>query len=177
MISQDELLPWLISAGGPFIAIPDSVRGQWHGADPDSDFKDSYDTWGDYGRACQATALGSDAEHYVAVIDVGGAQALVLGEGGGPATFLHDRLLFVQYAPDGPESEFLAGLDAGLDTLPWQRSAFTWTVTSPAKLIDSAWPGDDPNAYLVVDIPPDTYAISFCDSGHIFVKLDALPAS
>ncbi|TDC40843.1 hypothetical protein E1281_38015 [Actinomadura sp. KC345] len=128
--------------GGPFIAIPDSVRDQWHGADPDSDFEGPYDTRGDYGRACQAT----DADYHVAVIDVGGAQALVLGEGKGAATFLHDRLLFVQYAPDGPESEFLAGLDARLAAPAWQRSALTWTVPGPAKLFDSAWPGDGPDA-------------------------------
>ncbi|OEV05282.1 Imm21 family immunity protein [Streptomyces oceani] len=90
MISRDELLPWLISAGGPFIAVPDSVRDQWRGVDPNSDLEGAHDSWGDYGRACQATA-GEDAEHYAAVIEVGGAEALVLGEGKGSATFLPDR--------------------------------------------------------------------------------------
>jgi immunity protein 21 of polymorphic toxin system len=168
VISQGELLPWLISAGGPFIALPDDVRDQWRGVDPDSDFDDSHDNWGDYGRACRATE-----SNVVAVIDVGVAEALVLGDSG-PAAFLPDRLLFVQYAPHEGESEFLAGLDAVLDALPWQSSA-TWTVTGPVKLIDSAWAGDAPDACLALDIPPGTYTVSCCDSGHIFVKLDALP--
>ena len=170
MIERGELLPWLTSTGGPFIAVPDSVRSQWRGADPDCDFEGPLDTWGDYGRACQATDSAS-TEYYVAVIEVGGVEALVLGEGKGSVTFLRDRLLFVQYAPAGPESEFLAGLDAGLPGLPWRRSAFTWTVTGPARLIDSASAAEDSEPHLAVDVPPGTYSIDYCDSDSIFVML------
>lgn len=173
VISRHDQLLWLISAGGPFLALPDSVRDQWQGVDVDSDLEGPYDTWGDYGRACKATA-GEDAEHYATVIDVAGAQALVLGEGKGATTFLRERLLFVQYAPEGTDSAFLAELDARLAVLPWRTSGITWKVTGPVSLIDSACPGDAPDSHLVVGVPPGTYSIGFCDADSVFVRLDPL---
>jgi hypothetical protein len=59
---------WVTSAGGPLILIPESACHLWGGAPrtyPDEE--------GDYGRAC-------DVDGYVGLIDVGAAQALVLGD-------------------------------------------------------------------------------------------------
>jgi hypothetical protein len=173
VLSKGESLSWLISAGGPFIVLPDSTRDRWQGVDPDCEFDGPYDTWGDYGRAC-AVVSGADAEHHVAVLNVGCSQALVLGEGKGSVTFLRERLLFVQYAPSGSEEDFLAGLDARLANLPWRKSRCTWTVPGPARLVDSSCPGDDPDGHLTVDIPPGTYSLSFADSGQIFVRMDPI---
>lgn len=67
---------WVTSAGGPLILIPESACHHWGGAPrtyPDDE--------GDYGRACEV-------DGYVGLIDVGAAQALVLGDMPARTTFL-----------------------------------------------------------------------------------------
>ncbi|MGW1998107.1 Imm21 family immunity protein [Embleya sp. NPDC001921] len=170
-------LTWVTSAGGPLIVVPDVLRSLWQGVDEDSfDTYDSFEDWGDYGRACAATSGSSAQSRNVALIPVGGAHALVLGDGHASTTFLPERRLFIQYAPDGPETEFLEGLDQALAEVRWADGDLFWTVPGPCTLFDAAWPGDETDEHLRVDIPAGRYCVRVADAGHIFIRLDTPPS-
>ncbi|MFE3269288.1 Imm21 family immunity protein [Streptomyces sp. NPDC059215] len=89
---MDSENSWVTSAGGPLILIPESVCQQWVGAPctyPDDQ--------GDYGRTCEV-------DGYVGLIDVGGTQALVLGDTPARTTFPRQHNIMIRPRLEGTRS-------------------------------------------------------------------------
>ena len=95
---------WVTSLGGPLILIPQSACHLWNGAPPD--YPD--DEEGDYGRACAV-------DDYIGLIDVGHAQALVLGDYPAQTTFLPDHGILLRKIAGNDDDEVL---EAALKLLP-----------------------------------------------------------
>ncbi|MFJ4926153.1 Imm21 family immunity protein [Streptomyces sp. NPDC088736] len=122
---MDSENSWVTSAGGPLILIPESVCYQWAAAPctyPDNE--------GDYGRACEV-------DGYVGLIDVGGAQSLVLGDMPARTTFLPRHNVLVREIAGGEDDAGLSDLVANLiPRVEWETGP-TWTVSEPVILFDS----------------------------------------
>jgi hypothetical protein len=107
---------WVTSAGGPLILIPQSVCHQWGGAPrtyPDDE--------GDYGRAC-----GVDG--YLGLIDVGAAQALVLGDMPARTMFIPQHNVLVrEIAGDADDADLPALVTDLLPRMEWEAGP-TWTI-------------------------------------------------
>lgn len=151
----DELT-WVESTGGPLVLVPESVCHHWGGAPltyPDDE--------GDYGRACEV-------DQYTGVIDVAGAQALVLGDAPARTTFLPQHGVLVREVAGDENDADLPALVAGL--LPhvgWQRGP-TWSIREPVVLFDSVHAFTDiaTQEHLRVSLPAGEYLI---EAGHIEV--------
>ncbi|MGI5170124.1 Imm21 family immunity protein [Spirillospora sp. CA-253888] len=144
----------MTSSGGPLIAVPETALPDWGGVTDDDG---PVETWGDYGRACAV-------EGYIGLVDVGGHQALVLGDEPAPTTYLADHGLFARIAAAESEAGFLAAVDRTVrGHVEWEDDqTLTWDVREPVVLFDSTWPGTDlePGNHLRIDsIKPGRYRV------------------
>ncbi|WP_329309667.1 Imm21 family immunity protein [Streptomyces sp. NBC_01262] len=152
---------WVTSAGGPLILIPQSVCHHWGGAPrtyPDDE--------GDYGRACEV-------DGYVGLIDVGGVQALVLGDMPARTTFLPQHNVLVREIAGDEDDANLSALVA--DLLPrveWE-SGPTWTINEPVVLFDSVYESTEiaTEEHLRIDLQTGEYLI---EAGYIDVPSEYL---
>jgi hypothetical protein len=152
---------WVTSAGGPLILIPQSVCHHWVGAPrtyPDDE--------GDYGRACEV-------DGYVGLIDVGGAQALVLGDMPARTTFLPQHNVLVREIAGDEDDANLSALVA--DLLPrveWE-SGPTWTINEPVVLFYSVYEPTEiaTEEHLRIDLQTGEYLI---EAGYIEVPSEYL---
>ena len=144
---------WVESAGGPLLVAPVSELARWGGSTDDDG---PVETWGDYGRACSV-------QGYIGVVDVGGQQALVLGDEPASTTYLADERLFLRWAAADSEADLIAAARRALqDHVQWdQDEDLIWGVREPVVLFDSAWPGAEIEAdnHLVVDVEPGCYRV------------------
>ncbi|MFE3269223.1 Imm21 family immunity protein [Streptomyces sp. NPDC059215] len=151
---MDSENSWVTSAGGPLILIPESVCYQWAAAPctyPDNE--------GDYGRTCEV-------DGYVGLIDVGGAQALVLGDMPARTTFLPRHNVLVREIAGGEDDAGLSDLVANLiPRVEWETGP-TWTVSEPVVLFDSAYQSTEiaTEEHLRIDLPTGAYVI---EAGYI----------
>lgn len=140
-------MEWIESGGGPLIAVPESVLAAWAGAD------DEDEEAGDYGRACAV-------EGYAGMIDVGGKQALVLGDEPAPTTYLPEHSLFVRRLAADSEEAARAALGKALEEAKWEEST-NWDVSGPVVLFDSAYSAEDLDSTgsLRIDLAPGRYRV------------------
>ncbi|MET8326547.1 Imm21 family immunity protein [Streptomyces sp. NPDC005181] len=152
---------WVTSAGGPLILIPESVCHHWGGAPrtyPDDE--------GDYGRACAV-------DGYVGLIDVGAAQALVLGDMPARTTFLPQYDVLVrEVAGDEDDAELPALVADLLPRVEWEAGP-TWTIKEPVVLFDSVYESTEiaTEEHLRIDLPAGNYLV---DAGYIEVPSEYL---
>ena len=148
----------------------------WGGASNDDG---PVESWGDYGRACSVRG-------YIGLVEVGGQQALVLGDEPASTTYLAAERLFLRWAAAYSEAELVAAARRFLrDQLHWDEDEdLIWDVRGPLVLFDSAWPGAEiePDNHLVIDIEPGRYrvrATSLKDQGSwmLLVQLQLRSAS
>ncbi|MEW1914083.1 Imm21 family immunity protein [Kitasatospora sp. NPDC085895] len=111
---------WVESLGGPLIVVPEAVLEAWSGSAGD-----------DYDRACAV-------EGFTGLIEVGSAQALVLGDEPASTAYLPERGVFVRWSAAESEEAMLAGVDTAMRTASWE-SELLWQVPGPVVLFDSAW--------------------------------------
>jgi hypothetical protein len=117
---------WVTSLGGPLILVPESACHYWGGAP-----RGPLDGDGDYGRACAV-------DGYVGLIDVGPANALVLGDMPARTTFLPEHgVLFREIAADD-DLDPSATVARFLPKIEWEP-VLSWNVAEPAILFDSAY--------------------------------------
>ncbi|MBX7553085.1 immunity 21 family protein [Streptomyces sp. NPDC004232] len=140
------VLEWVESAGGPLIAVPETVLSFWAGADNE-------DLATDYDRACEV-------DGHVGLLPVGDSAALVFGEEPASTSFLPEHATFVRWSAAHSEDELLAGVPAALDSAVW-GSEVHWRVPGPVLLFDSAWPGRAAGRveHLRVPLEAGTYAV------------------
>ncbi|OIJ85886.1 hypothetical protein BIV25_42315 [Streptomyces sp. MUSC 14] len=140
------VLEWVESAGGPLIAVPETVLPFWAGADNE-------DLATDYDRACEV-------DGHVGLLPVGDSAALVFGEEPASTSFLPEHAAFVRWSAAHSEDELLAGVPAALDSAVW-GSEVHWRVPGPVLLFDSAWPGRAAGRieHLRVPLEAGTYAV------------------
>ncbi|WP_216651395.1 Imm21 family immunity protein [Actinomadura litoris] len=148
---------WVESLGGPLVVLPRSVLPLWH-TDPAGQEVNDPAEWGDYGRACKI-------DDSLGVLEVGDAQALVLGDVPDSTTFLPELSAFVRWEWAPSEEALLDGVEAVLDTAEWETEV-RWTVPGPVVLFDSVWPGttlldQQPENHLLIDLAPGTFRVSF----------------
>ncbi|WP_328743805.1 immunity 21 family protein [Streptomyces sp. NBC_00285] len=152
---------WVTSAGGPLILIPESVCQHWGGAPrtyPDDE--------GDYGRACEV-------DGYVGLIDVGAAQALVLGDMPARTMFLPQYDVLVREVAGDEDDADLPSLVADLLPLVEWETGPTWSIEEPVVLFDSAHESAEISTeeHLRIDLPAGSYQIQ---SGYIEVPSEYL---
>lgn len=134
------------SAGGPLLLLPGRARGHWTGAAGD-----------DYERACEV-------DGYLGVLDVGGDQALVIGDEPAPTALLPtragDSLMIAKwtYGPD-PASVVASLRGVRLDRFPAPEVKLTFR-SSPQLLFDSGSPGSEVDGHLVARLPAGEYVAS-----------------
>ncbi|MFB7506012.1 immunity 21 family protein [Streptomyces broussonetiae] len=140
------VLEWVESAGGPLIAVPETVLPFWAGAD-------SEDLATDYDRACEV-------DGHVGLLPVGDSAALVLGDDPASTSYLPEHTTFVRWSAAHSEADLLAGVPAALATAAW-GSEVRWRVPGPVLLFDSAWPGRAAGRveHLRVPLEAGTYAV------------------
>ncbi|MEU7881620.1 Imm21 family immunity protein [Microbispora bryophytorum] len=117
-----------------------------------------------YGRACAV-------EGYLGLIDVGSAQALVIGDHPATTTYLPEhRLLVLWIAVSSAEDIVRDAIDA-IDSTAWDEE-LVWDSFEPVILIDSAFDGDAA-AYesnnlkpeiLRIEVPPGQNSVRDRDS-------------
>jgi hypothetical protein len=141
---------WVTSLGGPLILIPRSACTFWGGAPrgyPDEE--------GDYGRA-------GGVDDCIGLIDVGPAQALVLGDYPARTTFLPGHGILLREIAGGDDDEVIAAALGALPGLTWE-SQLTWEITEPLILIDSVYDYRDvvsaEAGQLRVDLTPGRYTV------------------
>nr|WP_062347476.1 Imm21 family immunity protein [Herbidospora yilanensis] len=138
----------MTSLGGPLILIPESACDLWAGAP--MNFPDEE---GDYGRACAV-------DDYIGLIDVGTAQALVLGDVPARTTFLPQHGLLLREVASDDEDKAIEAVPGLLSTVNWE-SWLNWRITEPLILFDSVY--DYPHVLrsrqeqLRLDLPPGDY--------------------
>ncbi|HVB43973.1 MAG TPA: Imm21 family immunity protein [Streptosporangiaceae bacterium] len=139
---------WVTSLGGPLILIPQSACHLWNGVP-----RNYPDEEGDYGRACAV-------DDYIGLIDVGHAQALVLGDYPARTTFLPGPDILLREIAGNDDGEVLEATLKLLPAINW-GSRLTWEITEPLILFDSAY--DYPHViaeqeeHLRVDLTPGRY--------------------
>lgn len=137
---------WIESNGGPLIAIPANALDYWMGATGASS--------ADYGRACAV-------DDYVGLIQVGGTEALVLGDEPLRTTWLPDRAGGViarwVFAPD--EESAVAAITDLPPGVTWSSSLEWEVAVSPVVLLDSAEKGTGLGTRLSMQLPPGRYRV------------------
>lgn len=141
---------WVTSLGGPLILIPESACELWNGAP-----RNYPDEEGDYGRACAV-------DDYIGLIDVGPAQALVLGDYPARTTFLPGHGILLRVIAGGDDDEVLEATLKLLPAINW-TSRLSWEITEPLILIDSAydypWVVTQGEERIRVDLTPGRYVV------------------
>jgi hypothetical protein len=128
----------ITSLGGPLVAVPQSVLGDWFGAEPppgvddDADWNDEEDS--DYWRACRVADLAG-------VIDVDSAQALVVQTPSVPTGYMADAKIIVQRMAKTSVVNIADAVRAIAPSLPW-RSVGRIQVREPLLLFDATFPGN-----------------------------------
>ncbi|MFJ9459819.1 Imm21 family immunity protein [Kitasatospora sp. NPDC101447] len=132
-----DRVEWIDSEGGPLVLVPEAALGAWTGSEG-----------ADYDRAC-----GVDG--HVGLLDVGGAQALVLGDGPLSTTHLPERGLLLRWMAAESEEAILAALPRALQLAEWEPE-LTWEVgNGPVYLFDAGWTGGESatEGRLRLDLP------------------------
>jgi hypothetical protein len=132
--------------------VAENALSDWNGAPrtfPDDE--------GDYGRACAV-------DGYLGLIDVGGSEALVLGDHPAITTFLPDLNVLVRAIAidvdvdvDVDVRALVAGL---LPTAQWDERLH-WDVTEPVILFDSVYNADEisEEQHLRIGLAPGRYDV------------------
>jgi hypothetical protein len=134
------------SAGGPLVLLSDRARAAWTGV-----------AGADYERACAAAG-------YLGVLDVGGDEALVIGDEPASTALLPtraaDSLVIAKWTYGPDHSRVVASLrEVRLDRFPEAEVTFEF-LSSPQLLFDSASPGGAVEAHLTARLPPGEYVAS-----------------
>ena len=162
------------SEGGPLLVAPMSEVAHWGGSSGDDG---PVETWGDHGRAC---SVKGD----VGLVDVGGQQALVLGDEPASTAYLADERLFLRWVAADSEAELIeVARRARRSGVQWDEDEdLLWNIHGPVVLFESWSSGTEiePDNHLVIDIEPGCYrvrAASLNDhrTGGVLVQLQ--PAS
>ncbi|PBC66254.1 immunity protein 21 of polymorphic toxin system [Streptomyces sp. TLI_235] len=122
MYGEPGAVSWVESLGGPLVVVPEAVLGAWSGSAGD-----------DYDRACAV-------EGFIGLIEVGSAQALVLGDEPASTAYLSVQNVFVRWSAAESEEAMLASVEAAVRAASWE-SELLWQVPGPVVLFDSAWTG------------------------------------
>jgi hypothetical protein len=141
---------WVDTLGGPHILVPQSALPYWDGAPTDSSEDE-----GDYGRACSVRS-------YMGLIDVGPAQALVLGDTPALTTFLTERKALVRWVGADSEEGIVHAAMEVMDAEPApEDEALTWTIEEPLILFDSVLGHEEVPSWehLRVDLTPGRYTV------------------
>ncbi|WP_018352888.1 Imm21 family immunity protein [Longispora albida] len=139
---------WVRSLGGPLIVMPEPACREWGGA------SDGYaDEPGDYGRA-------RDVEDHVDVINVGGFEALVLGEEPARTTYLPEHRTFLRVTAADVDRDLPALVGELLPEADWVSHTW-WTVPGPVVLFDSVYEAGQiaGEEHLRIDLEPGTYIV------------------
>ncbi|MEY9904864.1 hypothetical protein ABIA35_001080 [Catenulispora sp. MAP12-49] len=161
---------WVENEGGPLLVAPESELAHWGGSTGDDG---PVETWGDYGRACSVRG-------YLGLVDVGGQQALVLGDEPAPTTYLAEERMFLRWVAADSEAELIeAGQRALQNGVQWDEDeGLMWVIREPVVLFESWLSGMElePDNHLVIDIEPGRYRVratglSDHHSGAILVQL------
>ncbi|MGV9658142.1 Imm21 family immunity protein [Streptomyces koyangensis] len=133
---------WVVSMGGPLIALPDSAVPLWSGCTEYGGVLGDAGGRDDHDRACEVEGLAG-------VIPAGtdGAGALVLADLPERTCFLPEKSLFVRWAGASSDAELIAAAraaraalaDPGVD----REECGSWVTDGPAVLMDSVEAGAD----------------------------------
>ncbi|MFE6050966.1 Imm21 family immunity protein [Kitasatospora sp. NPDC056446] len=118
-----SLMEWIDSEGGPLVLVPEAALGAWTGC-----------AGADYDRAC-----GTDG--HLGLLDVGGAQALVLGEEPASTTYLPEQGLLLRWVAAESEEAVLAALPRALRLAAWEPETVWEVAGGPVYLFDAGWTG------------------------------------
>lgn len=144
---------WVESEGGPLLVAPESELAHWCGSTGDGG---SAEAWGDYDRACSV-------QGYVGLVNVGGQQALVLGDEPATTTYLADERLFVRWVAANSEAELIEAAQRALrDGIQWDEDEdLMWVIREPVVLFESWLSGTEmePDNHLVINIEPGRYRV------------------
>jgi hypothetical protein len=129
-VRHDARFDWVISMGGPLVAVPEAVKSTWSGFTDDESGSMSRDD--DYDRACAIAARAG-----VIAFGDGEARALVLRHGANTC-FLPDRHLFAQWLGADSDEDFFMAVNAVLADpgAQWDDNGI-WDIDGPAVLMDS----------------------------------------
>jgi hypothetical protein len=167
---------WVENEGGPLLVAPESELAHWGGSTGDGG---PVETWGDYGRAC---SVRGD----IGLVDVGGQQALVLGDEPARTTYLADERLFLRWVAADSEAELVEAAQRALrNGVRWDEDQdLVWVIRGPVVLFDSWLSGAEiePDNHLVIDIEPGRYRVRATGlndhhNGAVLVQLLPCPAS
>jgi hypothetical protein len=108
---------------------------------------------GDYGRACAV-------DGYLGIIDVGGGEAVVLGDVPAMTTFLPSLNVLVRAIALEDDVDVEAVVYAMLPTARWEEE-IEWTVTESAVLFDSVFSNAQisDEEHLIIPLTPGRYAV------------------
>ncbi|REH55832.1 immunity protein 21 of polymorphic toxin system [Kutzneria buriramensis] len=135
--------------GGPLIVIPVSAVAAWHGCTETGVIAGDGTAPDDYDRVCEV-------EDRAAVIAVGGAQALVLGDEPATTCYLPEHRAFLRWHAADSEADLIAAAEAVLaDPATEWDDCGTWSTDGPAVLMDSAVAGADLAAGYPDDSKPE----------------------
>jgi hypothetical protein len=128
--------------------VPESACPHWRGTP-----RNYPDDEGDYGRACAV-------EDYIGLIDVGPAQALVLGDDQARTTFLPEHGVLFREVARSDDLDPTTLVAEQLPAIEWNPS-LTWKITEPLILFDSAYDYphlvDANEEHLRIDLSPGRY--------------------
>ncbi|GAB1819109.1 Imm21 family immunity protein [Herbidospora sp. RD11066] len=135
---------WIETMGGPLIAIPESACRHWQGGLENGE---------DYWRACAVSG-------YVGLIEVGTAQALVLGDVPALATFLPESRIFVRWLGADSAADIIDAATEAVESAQWEEE-LVWDVREPVILFDSVLGYDmiAEEEHLRVDLPPGRHTV------------------
>jgi hypothetical protein len=163
MTTSPDALAWVGSSGGPLLLLPIRELREWGGTNPPPPDRPvlAASRWDpaapacDYDRACD---LGDP----LAVMAVGAAQALVLGDQPRPTTWIpHAGTagILVRWCY-GPSDEVVAAFLCALPELAWGGSITFDVAASPLLLFDSAESGVEiAGHHRIVEIAPGLHRI------------------
>lgn len=144
------------SNGGPLLLLPVAQRRMWHGTDVAQGVDDAARPSSDYDRACAVA-------DYTGVIQVGNAEALVLGDEPNDTTWIPLRLggILVRWVYAEGDDQANAALASIPPDIDWEVAGTFTVAASPLELFDSAESGAEPlGERLQIDLAPGDYKIA-----------------
>ncbi|WP_459649668.1 Imm21 family immunity protein [Kitasatospora sp. Ki12] len=138
-----DLLEWIDSEGGPLVLVPGTALAAWTGC-----------AGADYDRACRV-------DGFTGPLDVGGAQALVLGEEPMSTAYLPEQGLLLRWMAAESEEAVLAAVPQALRLASWEPESAWEVPDGPVYLFDAGWTGEESAAEhrLRLDLPAGRHRV------------------
>ena len=146
-----NLAVWIESTGGPLILLEKRLVPYWRGYSP------TFNTGAtDYERACRVS-------DFLGTIDVGSGKGIVLGEQPYSTTWWRSNDMtsgmLVRWVSAESEEAVIEALRA-LSNVAWERTAVELKLaTGDLTLFDSAFPGNEIDVCLSIEIPAGVYSV------------------